>query len=208
MSRLTRCVENLVLEGNADLQGYGNHLANTLTGNTGNNILNGFAGADSMTGGAGDDIYFVDDGGDKVVESANEGNDTIFSTTHFTLPTSVENLILQGNADLQGYGNSQANVIYGNAGSNLLNGGGGVDLMVGGVGDDIYFVDDPSDSCFEVANEGNDSVFATSNYGLAADVENLTLQGNADLQAYGNNQANVIYGNAGNNLINAAGGST
>jgi hypothetical protein len=31
-----------VLEGNADLQGYGNHLANTLTGNTGNNILNGF----------------------------------------------------------------------------------------------------------------------------------------------------------------------
>ena len=34
-----------------------------------------------------------------------------------------------------------------------------------------------------------------SNYGLAADVENLILQGNADLQAYGNNQANVIYGN-------------
>ena len=62
-------------------------------------------------------------------------------------------------------------------------------------------------SCFEVANEGNDSVFAASNYGLAADVENLILQGNANLQAYGNNQANVIYGNAGNNLINTSDGS-
>jgi Ca2+-binding RTX toxin-like protein len=203
---LTPNVENLVLQGGADLQGYGNDLANTLTGNAGNNLLNGFAGADTMTGGAGDDIYFVDDAGDTVVENVNEGNDTIFSTTHFTLPANVENLILQGGAHLQGYGNNQANVIYGNTGNNLLNGGGGVDLMVGGAGNDTYFVDDPSDSCFEVANEGNDSVFSTSNYGLAADVENLILQGNADLQAYGNNQANVIYGNAGNNLINAAGG--
>ena len=58
------------------------------------------------------------------------------------LSANVENLILQGNADLQGYGNSQANVIYGNAGNNLLNGAGGVDLLVGGAGNDTYFVGD------------------------------------------------------------------
>ena len=203
---LTPNVENLTLQGNADLQGYGNDLANTIIGNSGSNLINGGAGADTMVGGLGNETYFVDNAGDAVLENPGEGNDTIFSAVHFTLSANVENLILQGNADLQGYGNSQANVIYGNAGNNLLNGAGGVDLLVGGAGNDTYFVGDPSDSCFEVANEGNDSVFATSNYGLAADVENLILQGNADLQAYGNNQANVIYGNAGNNLINAAGG--
>ena len=198
---------NLVLTGTADLQGYGNAANNVINGNSGNNLIDGGAGADSMFGGAGNDTYFVDNAGDGVVENANEGNDTVFSTVHHTLSANVENLILQGSADLQGYGNSGANVIYGNAGNNLLNGGGGADLMVGGAGDDIYFVDNASDSAFEFANQGNDTVFSTANYGLAADVENLILQGSADLQGYGSSQANVIYGNSGNNLLNGGAGA-
>ena len=35
-------------------------------------------------GGAGNDVYFVDNSGDGVVENPNEGNDTVFSTAHFT----------------------------------------------------------------------------------------------------------------------------
>jgi Ca2+-binding RTX toxin-like protein len=199
-------VENLVLQGGAGLQGFGNGLANSITGNGGNNLLDGGADADTMTGGAGNDIYFVDNGGDGVAENANEGNDTVFSTASFTLAANVENLILQGGADLQGFGNGLANVIYGNSGNNLVDGGGGVDLMVGGAGNDTYFVNDPSDAAFEVANEGNDAVFTTSNYGLAVNVETLVMQGSADLQGYGSNQNNVLYGNAGNNLLNGAGG--
>ncbi len=199
--------ENLTLQGNADLQGYGNDLANTIIGNSGSNLINGGAGADTMVGGLGNETYFVDNAGDAVLENPGEGNDTIFSAVHFTLSANVENVILEGNADLQGYGNSQANVIYGNAGNNLLNGGGGIDLMVGGAGNDTYFVDDPSDSCFEIANEGSDAVFAFCHYGLAADVETLVMQGSGDFQGYGNNQANTLYGNAGNNLLNGAGGA-
>ena len=63
------------------------------------------------------------------------------------------------------------------------------------------------DSAFEIAGEGNDAVFSTAHYGLAADVETLILLGSADLQGYGNNQVNTIYGNAGNNLLNGAGGA-
>jgi Ca2+-binding RTX toxin-like protein len=142
----------------------------------------------------GNDTYFVDDLGDAAFEGAGQGNDTVFTTANYGLAANVENLVMQGGADLQGYGNNQANVIYGNAGNNLLNGAGGVDLMVGGAGNDTYFVDDPSDSCFEVAGQGNDAVLASRNYGLAADVETLVMQGNADLQGYGSNQASTLYG--------------
>ena len=188
---LTPNVENLTLQGNADLQGYGNVLANTIIGNSGSNLINGGAGTDTMVGRGGDDFYFVDDVGDTVIENGGGGSDTVFSTAHFRLSANVENLILQGSADLQGYGNSQSNVIYGNSGNNLIDGGGGVDLMVGEAGNDIYFVDDTSDAAFENPGEGNDVVFASAHYGLAADVETLVLQGSADLQGYGNNQANV-----------------
>ena len=131
----------------------------------------------------------------------------MFSTANYGLAADVENLILQGTADLQGYGSSQANVIYGNSGNNLLNGGAGADLMVGGAGNDTYFVDNTSDSCFENPGEGNDAVFSFANYGLAAEVETLVLQGGANMQGYGSNQANTIYGNSGNNLINGGGGA-
>jgi Ca2+-binding RTX toxin-like protein len=203
---LSANVENLVLQGNADLQGYGNNLANALYGNTGNNILNGEGGADIMFGGAGNDAYFVD-GGDGVIENANEGNDTVFSTTHYALSANVENLVLQGSADLQGYGNGLANAIYGNSGNNLIDGGTGADMMFGGAGNDAYFIDDAGDAVFENPGEGNDAVFSTVNYRLAANVETLVLQGGADLQGTGNSQSNMIYGNSGNNLIDGGAGA-
>ena len=40
-------------------------------------------------------------------ENPGEGTDTIYSTAHFRLAADLEYLVLQGSADLQGYGNSQ-----------------------------------------------------------------------------------------------------
>jgi microcystin-dependent protein len=199
-------LETLVLQGGADLQGYGNGQANTIFGNTGNNLLDGGGGADKMVGGAGDDTYFVDNPGDTVVENAGQGNDSVFASTHFTLPANVENLILQGGADLQGYGNGLVNTIYGNSGNNLLDGGGAADILVGGLGNDVYFVDNSADAVVENPGEGSDAVFSTANFSLSANVEALVLQGSADLQGYGNDLANTIYGNAGNNLIDGGAG--
>jgi Ca2+-binding RTX toxin-like protein len=159
-----------------------------------------------MAGGAGNDVYFVDDGGDAVIENAAEGTDAIFSTTHLVLPTDVETLVLQGSADLQGYGNGGANKLYGNAGSNLLDGRVGADVMRGGTGNDAYIVDDAGDTVFENANEGTDAVFATVDYALTANVETLVLQGSGNVAGTGNGLANKLFGNSGDNTLDGGAG--
>jgi Ca2+-binding RTX toxin-like protein len=204
---LSANVENLVLQGGANLQGFGNDLANAILGNTGNNLIDGGAGADSMTGGLGDDVYFVDNAGDIVIESAGQGNDVVFAAINYTLAANVETLVLQGGADLQGFGNALANSIFGNTGNNLIDGGAGADVMSGGAGNDTYFVDNVADTVIEGPNQGNDVVFASVNYALTADVETLLLQGSADLQGFGNGLANTIFGNSGNNLIDGRAGA-
>ena len=38
-----------------------------------------------LIGGAGNDAYYVDNAGDTVTETANEGTDTVYSTVTYTL---------------------------------------------------------------------------------------------------------------------------
>ena len=205
--RLSANVENLVLQGSADLQGYGNGENNVLYGNAGSNLLVGGVGADIMLGGAGNDAYFVDNANDIVFENANEGTDMVLSTAHFRLSDNVEALVLQGNADLQGYGNSQANVLFGNAGNNILNGEGGADAMFGGAGNDIYFVDNAGDAVFENPGEGTDTVFSTAH--LRSDGQRGKPGPARQCQPAGLRQRrrNTLYGNSGNNLLNGEGGA-
>ena len=149
-----------------------------------------------MSGGAGNDIYFVDNAGDVVIENVNEGNDTVFSTAHFALSANVEILVLQGGADVQGFGNGSANAIFGNTGNNIIDGGAGADVMSGGAGNDIYFVDNAGDAVIESAARATTRFF-DGDFALSANVENLVLQGGADCRAtatgatdlrqYGNN---------------------
>jgi Ca2+-binding RTX toxin-like protein len=63
-------------------------------------------------------------------------NETVFSAVTATVPSSAENLTLTGNADINGTGDSRANVITGNDGRNVLVGGAGNDMLAGGLGAD------------------------------------------------------------------------
>jgi Ca2+-binding RTX toxin-like protein len=158
-----------------------------------------------MVGGTGNDTYFADNASDSAFESAGEGTDAVFAGTHYGLAAHVETLVLQGVADLQGYGSGQANTLHGNSGNNLLNGGAGADTMYGGLGDDTYFVDDGFDQAIENFGQGTDAVFASVHFILSANVETLVQQGSADLGGTGNALANGIHGNSGNNTLDGQG---
>jgi Ca2+-binding RTX toxin-like protein len=131
-------------------------------------------------------------------------------------------------------GNSGANVLSGDAGNDVLNGGdgddtlgggagndrltggngadsldggAGVDTMLGGAGDDDYVVDIATDVVSEALNAGTDKVFASINYALGANLENLELTGGANLNGTGNGFGNVLTGNSGNNILSGLAGN-
>jgi Ca2+-binding RTX toxin-like protein len=124
-------VENLTLTGRKALNGFGNSLANTITGNAGHNLLDGKGGADRLAGGRGNDIYRVDHAGDRITEKANEGIDTVRAYVSWTLGAHLENLMLFDSA-VSGTGNDLANQIYGTAAANRLDGAAGNDTLLGG----------------------------------------------------------------------------
>lgn len=124
-------------EGTAALRLTGNALANIISGNDGANVLNGMGGADQMIGGAGNDIYYVDNAGDKVTEEETEGtSDLIYSSVSYTLADYVEHLYATGSSAISLTGNGLNNVIKGNSGANRINGGAGDDTIDGGSGKD------------------------------------------------------------------------
>ncbi|MDD1981211.1 peroxidase family protein [Pseudomonas asiatica] len=186
-------VENLTFTGAGNFTGTGNTLANTITGGAGNDLLDGGAGIDRLVGGLGDDTYVVDNAGDVVVEATAAGTDTVRATAaSYTLGANVENLTYIGAGNFTGTGNGLANVITGAAGNDTLNGDGGNDQLLGGLGTDTLnggAGDDTLDG-----GAGNDSLFG--------DTGNDNLQGGAgDDNLDGGNGVDVLQGGDGNDTL-------
>jgi trimeric autotransporter adhesin len=177
-------LENLAL-GGAALNGTGNALRNTITGNANDNWLRGLGGADllvgeagndtldgggegvgfdadTMVGGLGNDVYYVDNTLDVAVEALrtgrwvfypgedgeggaiwipdpvapSDGHDVVYASANHALSEGIEDLILQGQA-YRGTGNDLNNLIVGLDRSNELNGREGDDTLLGGAGNDV-----------------------------------------------------------------------
>ena len=195
----------------------GNELANSIIGNDGANILDGKGGADSLAGRLGNDIYYVDNAGDRVVENAGEGSDRVLASVSYVLTAGANVELLTtinnfGTAAINLTGNELANTIFGNDGANVLDGKSGADALVGRLGNDFYYVDNAGDRIVEAAGEGSDRVFASASYTLGAgvSVEMLTTDfnpGTAAINLTGNELANSIFGNNGANILDGRAGA-
>ena len=165
-------VENLTFIGSGNFVGTGNSIANTIIGGNGNDmlnggsggndILNGGLGADAMTGGSGNDTYYVDNAGDSVIETSSsltEIDTVMTSLNSYMAGTNVENIIFTGAGGFFGNGNGLANAITGGIGNDALSGGAGADRLVGNAGNDILSGGTQNDVfVFSQTGFGNDTV--------------------------------------------------
>lgn len=120
-----------------------------LYGGKGNDILDGRGGVAQMGGGQGNDTYYVSYGSDEVLEYANEGTDTVRSSVTTMLSANVEILVLEGTANVNGFGDDgtqQRDTLIGNSGNNILDGLYGNDILTGGAGADTFRISDVIDS--------------------------------------------------------------
>ena len=183
-----------------------------------------------MTGGKGNDIYIVDNVGDKVVESiagATGGlKDEVQSSITFSLASlaNIEYLTLTGGDNINGTGNAAINHLTGNGGDNVLDGGAGIDFYDGGNGNDTYVID----SLAELAQIADAGGFDTIRTGLlltsanvVADIEAYTYTGSAawtfDLSGVvapgvnfginGGSGADTLTGGDGSDVINGGTGA-
>jgi hypothetical protein len=104
-------------------------------------------------------------------------------------------------------GGSGNDMLFGDRGHDTLNGGFGADVLVGGRGNDTYIIDNIHDIIMEKNNDGIDMVLTTVTYHMALGLENLVMQGNAPLSAYGNELNNQVIGNSADNLIEGGRGN-
>lgn len=114
------------------------------------------------------------------------------------------NYVLGGNDTLNG--STGDDVLYGYGGNDYIDGNSGADRMYGGAGNDIYVVENAGDLVYENASAGTDLVLSSRDYTLTANVENLTLTGNA-ISGAGNTLNNFLTGNAENNVLSGDAGS-
>jgi Ca2+-binding RTX toxin-like protein len=181
-----------------------------IKGGSGNDIIRGSLGAETIDGGAGTaDLadYAFDGNGVTVILGANGAQTLgIGGLAAGDKILNIENLT-GGTQDDSLTGNALKNVINGGAGSDVINGGGGDDTLIGGAetatGDTVTYADASAAITVSLA-----IVTAQKTGGAGTDTvsgfENLTGGKSNDFLT-GDNNVNVIQGGTGNDTIEGGG---
>jgi Ca2+-binding RTX toxin-like protein len=192
----------------------GSIFSQQILGNAGANLIDGGGGVDLMQGFGGNDLYYVDNTVDTIIEGAGGGNDRVLTSATYVLAAAAQVELITtrdaaGFAGIKLTGNSLGQQIIGNAGANTINGGGGADLMQGLGGDDTYYVENVGDRVTEAAGGGIDKILTTLSFALNAglEVEFLESFAGSGVNLTGNEFAQTLKGDPGNNILNGRGGA-
>jgi Ca2+-binding RTX toxin-like protein len=125
----------------------GTSLADLFIGDSGHDLFISNGGGDIALGGKGDDTYIISSSSDVIIESFNEGYDSVRSYVSLSLPENVEYGSVLGNAlnitgnVLDNYiaGNSLDNSLVGGDGNDIIRGLNGKDTLSGGKGYDTLY---------------------------------------------------------------------
>lgn len=171
---------------------------NTITGDSGNNVLLSAAGDDAIDGGAGNDTasYANVSAAVTVSLASRVAQDT--EGAGIDTLRSIENLT----------GSNYDDHLIGNAAANILDGGLGADIMAGRNGNDTYYVNHVDDVVSESLAGGVDTVYsALAAYTLRSNVEKGVVQGTVAGSLTGNVVANTLTGNAVANKLDGGAGN-
>ncbi|MEO1249065.1 MAG: calcium-binding protein, partial [Pseudomonadota bacterium] len=173
------------------------HKGDWLTGTSRDDYINGRGKNDTMTGKRGDDTYNVSNHGDKIIEKAGEGTDTVVSwSLRFTLADNVEHARLkrdEGKLD----GNELDNIVLGSRGDNVIDTKDGDDIIIGARGDDTLTGGDGSDIFVYQSDRDGKDIITDFTIGedvidlreLNIDLSDLEIKNSAgDAVIYVNNQ--------------------
>jgi Ca2+-binding RTX toxin-like protein len=104
-----------------------------LFGFGGDDTLTGGVGRNTLDGGGGNDVFFIGDTLDLIIETAGGGADTIITSVSMTMPDQVEALqIAAGISGITITGGAGNDMLVGNGLANSLNGGAGDDVILAG----------------------------------------------------------------------------
>jgi len=120
--------------------------------------------------------------------------------------TEGDDVIAGSNGDDILFGWDGDDALSGLDGADRLEGGAGVDRLQGGPGNDTYVLHD-ADTVIEELGEGYDTLESWVTLVLPAHVEVARLQGDAALNASGNDAQNHLYGNAAANRLDGGAGA-
>ena len=165
----------------------------TGTGSEGPETLISDGGPNTLIGLGGNDTYYVNHIDDVVIEAANGGSDIVAATVDYTLPlnnSNVEALYMLGSG-LTGTGSGGTETLVSSDGPNTL---------VGLGGDDTYHVNNTDDVVTEAENGGYDTVAATVNYTMPANVEALYMYG-SELTGTGSANNDILVSSGGPNTL-------
>jgi Ca2+-binding RTX toxin-like protein len=202
--------DNWIFGGAGDDTLLGGSGRDSLSGGEGNDWLDGGAHVDVMRGGLGDDTYVVDRTGDRVIEHADAGIDTVLSHTRaYRLDANVENGRIMSSERAHMNGNALDNVIYAGTGNNVMNGGAGTDTVsyeFGVTGDAGVRVSLGTPAVRDTGGSGRDKVHNFEN--LVGSVNDDWLGGNRrDNMLDGLGGDDTLVGGAGDDTLDGGAGS-